>query len=525
MEHISKPLHHDSHKLPTSTSINVLDIKKTGPWILLATILGSSLVFIDSSVVNVALPRIQTDLNATAANVQWVVEAYALFLAALILVGGSLGDRFGRKRIFMIGIVIFALASMWCGIAPNITQLIAGRAVQGIGGALLTPGSLAIIRALFPPERRGAAIGLWSGFSAITSALGPLLGGWLVQNATWRWVFFINIPLAIIVLIVMALRVPENRSEEMAVHLDWLGAILATFSLGAIVYGLIESNTLGLGHPLVLASEAAGIIALIAFIVVELRSAGPMMPLKLFLVRTFTGTNLLTLFLYAGLSGAIYFLPFNLIQVQGYTPTEAGAAFIPFTLLLFTLSRWSGGLVTRYGAKLPLVIGPLITCVGFVLFSVPGVGGSYWTTFFPAILTLGIGMAITIAPLTTAVLGAVDDRYAGTASGINNAVSRIAGLLAIAVLNIFVLVAFNANLNAQLDALHASATVRSLLDSQRAKLAGAVVPPTIHGGLHTALQQAIAASFVGGFRLAMLISAGLAFISAVCALFLVEGKK
>ncbi len=327
------------------------------------------------------------------------------------------------------------------------------------------------------------------------------------------------------VLIVMALRVPENRSEDMAVSLDWVGAILATFSLGAIVYGLIESNSLGLGNPLVLVSEASGIIALIAFIMVELRSAAPMMPLKLFLVRTFSGTNLLTLFLYAGLSGAIYFLPFNLIQVQGYTPTEAGAAFIPFTLLLFTLSRWSGGLVTRYGAKLPLVIGPLVTCVGFILFSLPDVGGSYWTTFFPAILTLGVGMAFTIAPLTTAVLGAVDDRYAGTASGINNAVSRIAGLLAIAVLNIFVLVAFNWSLNGQLDALHVSPTVSSLLDDQRAKLAGAVVPAAIHGGLHTALQHAIAESFVSGFRLAMLIRAGLAFISAVCALLLVEGKK
>lgn len=525
MEHISKPLHHNEHALKASTSINVLDIKKTGPWILLATILGSSLVFIDSSVVNVALPRIQADLNATAASVQWIVEAYALFLAALMLVGGSLGDRFGRKRIFMIGTILFALASMWCGLAPSISQLIAARAVQGIGGALLTPGSLAIIRALFPTERRGAAIGLWSGFSAITSALGPLLGGWLVQNASWRWVFFINIPLAIIVLIVMFWHVPENRSEEMNVSLDWLGAILATFSLGAIVYGLIESNTLGLGHPLVLVSEGSGIVALLAFIVVELRSAAPMMPLKLFRIRTFTGTNLLTLFLYAGLMGAIYFLPFNLIQVQGYTPTEAGAAFIPFTLLLFGLSRWSGGLVARYGAKLPLVIGPLIACLGFVLFSLPGVGGSYWATFFPAILALGVGMAFTIAPLTTTVLGSVADRYAGIASGINNAVSRIAGLLAIAILNIFVLVAFNWNLDQQLNALHVSPTVRHLLDDQRAKLAGAEVPTSIHGALHVSLHQAIVESFIGGFRLAMLIGAGLAFISAVCALLLVEGKK
>jgi EmrB/QacA subfamily drug resistance transporter len=525
MEHISGHLHRDKEKPHHSTSIVLLDINKSGPWILLATILGSSLVFIDSSVVNVALPRIQIDLNTTFPNVQWVVEAYALFLAALILVGGSLGDRYGRKRIFMIGTVIFALSSMWCGIAPNISQLIAGRAIQGIGGALLTPGSLAIIRALFPAERRGQAIGLWSGFSAITSALGPLLGGWLVQNISWRWVFFINIPLAIVVLIVMFWRVPENRSEEMDVHLDWTGAVLATFSLGAIVYGLIESNTRGLGDPLVLAAEACGVFALLAFIMVELRSRAPMMPLKLFRSRTFTGTNLLTLFLYAGLSGTIYFLPFNLIQVQGYTATEAGAVFIPFTLLLFGLSRWSGGLVARYGAKLPLVIGPLIACLGFVLFSLPDIGGSFWTTFFPAIVALGLGMSITIAPLTTAVLGAVDDRFAGIASGINNAVSRIAGLLAIAVLSIFVLAAFNSNLDQQLAALHVSPAVSHLLDNQRARLAGAEIPSSIHGIEYTNLHHAIAESFIGGFRLAMLIGAGLAFISAICALLLVEGKQ
>jgi len=525
MEHISKPLHHGEDTRQTSTSTVPLDINKSGSWILLATILGSSLVFIDSSVVNVALPRIQIDLNTTFSSVQWVVEAYALFLAALILVGGSLGDRYGRKRIFMIGTVIFALSSIWCGIAPDITQLIAGRAVQGIGGALLTPGSLAIIRALFPAERRGQAIGLWSGFSAITSALGPLLGGWLVQNASWRWVFFINVPLAIVVLIVMFWRVPENRSEEMDVHLDWAGAALATFSLGAIVYGLIESNTRGLGNPLVLVSEASGVIALIAFIVVELRSRAPMMPLKLFRSRTFAGTNLLTLFLYAGLMGAIYFLPFNLIQVQGYTATEAGAAFLPFTLLLFGMSRWSGGLVARYGSKLPLVIGPLIACLGFVLFSLPDIGGSYWTTFFPAIVALGLGMSITIAPLTTTVLGAVSDQFAGVASGINNAVSRIAGLLAIAVLSIFVLVAFNWNLDQRLAALHVSPTVSHLLDSQRAKLAGAEIPSSIHGIEYTNLHHAIAESFIGGFRLAMLIGAGLALISAICSLLLVEGKQ
>jgi len=545
MAGISQQLHNDKTQLAGEPAARPpIDIKKVGPWILLATILGSSMVFIDSSVVNVALPRLQTDLNATATQVQWVVEAYALFLSALILVGGSLGDSFGRKRIFAIGIALFAAASIGCGFSQNVTQLIVTRALQGVGGAMLTPGSLSIIRAAFPAHQRGRAIGMWSGFSAITTVLGPLLGGWLVQYATWRWIFFINIPLAIIVLIVLYWRVPESRNARAKMYgqglplpcnhshsiikpslpLDWLGALLATIGLGSLVYGLIESNNLGLSHPLVLCMVALGITALVAFIFVESRLRAPMMPLLLFHSRTFSGTNLLTLMLSAALGGTLFFLPFNLILVQGYSPTAAGAAFLPFTLLLFGLSRWSGGLVNRYGAKLPLVIGPLIAAVGFFLFSLPGIGGSYWTTFFPAVVVLGIGMATTIAPLTTTVLGAVDDRYAGIASGINNAVARVAGLLAIAVLSIFVLHAFNSSLDSRLNALHVSPGVRQLLEAQRNKLAGAQVPAAAHGTLHAAMQHAIAAAFVDSFHLAMWIGVGLALTSALCAFLLVEGK-
>jgi hypothetical protein len=279
-----------------------------------------------------------------------------------------------------------------------------------------------------------------------------------------------------------------------------------------------------LGHPLVLGTIAGGLIALAAFVLVELRSSAPMMPLKLFCSRTFTGTNLLTLFLYTALGGNVFFLPFNLIRVQGYSPTAAGASFLPFTLLLFLLSHWAGGLVNRYGAKLPLVVGPLIVAIGFIILSFQGIGGSYWTTFFPAIVALGVGMAITIAPLTTTVLGAVDDRYAGVASGINNAVTRVAGLLAIAVLSIFVVHAFNSSLNGYLDALHVAPAVRQMLDAQRNKLAGAEVPPGVHGHLRDALGRAIAESFVAGYRLAMLIGAGLAVLSGLCSLLLVEGK-
>ena len=499
--------------------------RNSGPWILAATILGSSMAFIDGTVVNVALPVLQRDLQATVSDVQWIVEAYSLFLAALILVGGSLGDHYGRRRIFAMGVVIFALASIWCGLSPNTTSLIIARAVQGIGGALLVPGSLAIISASFDAKQRGKAIGTWSGFTAITAAVGPVLGGWLVQYASWRWVFFINIPLAAAVLVLLFWHVPESRDEGAPRSLDWWGALLATVALGSIVYGFIESNNLGLGHPVVLGSLALGVVVLIAFLFLEARSKSPMLPLTLFRSRTFSGANLLTLFLYAALGGALFFVPFNLIQVQGYPPTEAGAALLPLILILFLLSRWSGGLVTRYGARLPLIVGPIIASIGFALFAVPGIGGSYWTTYFPAAVVLGIGMAISVAPLTTAVMGAVEASHAGIASGINNAVSRTAGLLAIAVMGIFVSYTFTSNLESNVAALHIPAAVQQAIVAQHSKLASIDIPAGVSSATHAALVQAINESFVSGFRVVMLIAAGLALVSALSSLLLIEGKS
>jgi EmrB/QacA subfamily drug resistance transporter len=499
--------------------------RSVGLWVLVATIIGSSMVFIDGTVVNVALPALQADLNATVTDLQWIVEAYALFLAALILVGGSLGDHLGRRRVFAVGVALFGLASLACGLAPNVGSLIAARVVQGVGGALLVPGSLAIISASFSSEQRGRAIGTWSAFTSITMALGPVLGGWLVENVSWRWAFFINIPLALVVLVVAFWRVPESRDEEVTAGLDWPGALLATIGLGALVYGLIESSGRGWSQPLVIGSLGVGILASIAFVFVQARGQAPMMPLGLFRSRTFSGANLLTLFLYAALSGALFFFPLNLIQVQGYSATAAGAALLPFILLLFLLSRWSGGLVNRYGAKLPLTVGPTMAAIGFALFAVPGVGGSYWTTFFPAVVVLGLGMAISVAPLTTVVMGAVAVGHAGLASGINNAVSRVAGLLAIAVMGIFVLGTFNSSLDSRLANLELPSQVQQTLDEQRVKMAGAEVPAGVSSEVAADIEQAIAESFVTGFRMAMLIAAGLALASALTASAMIEGKR
>ena len=490
-------------------------------WVLAATILGSSMAFIDSTVVNVALPALQTELSAAVADVQWVIEAYSLLLSALLLVGGSLGDRYGRRRVFVLGIVIFALASAWCGFAPGIRQLIVARAVQGFGAALLIPGSLAIISSSFREEERGRAIGTWSGFSAITASIGPVIGGWAVENFSWRAVFFINIPIAIIVVAICYWRVPESSGNDKG-RLDWLGATLIVFDLGALVYGLVESSRLGFGHPAVAISLITGFVLLILFILLETRVRNPMVPLDLFRSRTFTGANLLTLLLYAALGGTLFFLPLNLIQVQHYSPTAAGAALLPLILIIFVLSRWSGGLVEKYGARLPLVIGPIIAAAGFALFIPPEIGGRYWKTFFPAAVVLGIGMAISVAPLTTAVMNSVAQTRVGIASGINNAVSRVGGLLAIAVLGIVMLQTFNHVLNRQLPAL--PSPVRQSLDHQRIKLAAVDLPQDVSAELYIHLREAIDHSFVAGFRAVMFVGALLAAGAALVAFWLIDSR-
>ena len=492
------------------------------PWILAATILGSSLAFIDSSTVNVALPALQRSLGATVTDIQWVINGYTLFLASLILLGGSLGDHYGRKRVFGIGVVAFALASAWCGLAPTTGQLILARACQGVGAALLVPGSLAIISASFPEGERGAAIGLWSGFSAITSALGPPLGGWLIDTLSWRWIFFINLPLAVLVIFFLT-RVPESRDPQ-AGRLDFAGAALVTLGLGALTYGLLRSSTRGLGNAAVLLALGVGVAALVGFVALESRLKEPMVPFTLFRSPTFSGTNLLTLLLYGALGGALFFLPLNLIQVQGYSATAAGAALLPFVLLLSLLSRWSGGLITRFGARGPLTVGPLVVAAGFGLFTLPGIGGSYWTTFFPAAVVLGLGMAVTVAPLTAAVMGSVPGHYAGTASGVNNAASRVAGLLAVALFGLLMLAVFSGALRGGLAGLELPVQVEAAVYAQRNDLAGLEPPPELSAPQQQAVRQAVNNAYLTGFRMVMVVSAGLALLSALVAWRLVEGK-
>ncbi|ADU37319.1 MFS transporter [Variovorax paradoxus] len=497
--------------------------ERSKPWVLAAAIVGSSMAFIDGTVVNVALPAIQADLNATAFQAQWVVESYALLLAALLLVGGALGDHYGRRRIFGIGVGIFALSSVACGLAADVHQLIAARAVQGVGGALLVPGSLALISAAFPEKERGKAIGTWSGFSGITAAVGPVLGGFLVDHFSWTWAFYINVPMALLVLWITWRHVPESHGASASGGLDVWGALLATAGLGGVVYAFIEAPTQGWHSPYVLAALAVGIVGSAGFIAVERKARTPMLPLGLLRIGNFSGANLLTLLLYAALGGGLYFFPLNMIQVQGYSASAAGAALLPFIFIMFALSGWAGQLVDRFGPRLPLVIGPSIAAGGFVLFAIPGVGASYWTGFLPAVVVLGFGMTVTVAPLTTTVMNAVGPDLAGVASGVNNAVSRAAAVLAIAVFGAVMAWAFDAALADGLRKMGASGEVSRFLEGERSKLAGAVMPPGVDAATAASVKRAVAESFVAGFRWVMLLSAGLAVLSALSA-WLMIGK-
>jgi EmrB/QacA subfamily drug resistance transporter len=482
------------------------------------------MAFIDGTIVNVALPALQNEFGADIAGAQWVVEAYALLLAALLLVGGAAGDRYGRRRVFLIGVVLFAAMSVACGLAASLAQLIAARALQGVGAALMVPGSLAIIGASFGARERGKAIGLWSGATSVTAALGPLLGGWLIDHLSWRAAFFLNLPLAAFVVAAAVLHVPESKNWRLKNALDWPGAVAATLGLAGIVFGLTEFSHKG-WNGIVISALAGGIVMLAIFFLVEDRSKSPMVPLKLFRSKIFLGANLLTLLLYSGLGGGLFFLPLNLVQIQHYSATEAGAALLPFVAITAALSRWAGGLTDRYGARLPLIVGPSIAALAFALFALPAQGGSYWLTFFPPAVVLGFGMAITVAPLTTAVLNSVQDIYEGAASGINNAASRIAAVLAIALFGAIFTLTFNSKLTGELQRTKLAPALQQQIEAQRMKLGAIELPAGIDAKARAAAQEVTARSFVSGFRAVMLVSALLALLSTAISFWLIEDSR
>jgi EmrB/QacA subfamily drug resistance transporter len=501
-----------------------------GRWVLASTILASAMAFIDSSALNVALPALQSGLNASGAQLLWMVNGYLLVLAALILVGGSLGDELGRKRVFMAGIGLFMLASLACGLAPTANFLIGARLVEGVGGALMIPGSLAIISAYFGAERRGRAIGTWSSVTTMVTIAGPVLGGLLSNAGLWRGVFLINLPLGAAALIVLYLKVPESRDEESSGKIDYLGAFLAMLGLAGLTYGFISAPALGFRDLRVGGTLAGGVAALAAFVVVEARredGGRAMLPLSLFNSRTFSGANLITLFLYGALNVGGFFLSLNLVQAQGYSLAVAGVAFLPAALLLTALSRWSGKLADRHGARLPLIVGPALVGVAFVVMALIGITRGpvdYWTTFFPGAVLWGLGMGLTVAPLTTAVMGSVATHHSGTASGVNNAVARTAGVLAIAVVGAAALIAFATALQARTTALPLSAGARAALQAEADRLGGAEVPAQVAAENVVATRRAIKLAFVDAFRAVMLICAGLAWLSVGMAAVLIERR-
>jgi EmrB/QacA subfamily drug resistance transporter len=493
--------------------------------VLLSGVLASAMGFINQSAVNVALPAIQSSLELGGRELLWIVNSHNLMLASLMLTGGSLGDRLGRRRVFMAGIFVFTLASLACGLAPSGGLLIAARAVQGAGGGLMVPGSLALITSAFEESRRGRAIGTWAAATTITTVAGPLIGGFLAEAGLWRVVFLLNIPIGLACLFVLYLRVPDSFDEHSGRSFDFAGAALAVAGLLGLTLGFTAAPDWGFGSPRSYVPLSAGSLSLAIFILVEKRRPNPLVPLAMFKSANFSGANLLTLFLYGALSAYTLFFTLNLIQAQGYRESLAGFAFLPFVLLLAGISRWSGRVVEKVGPRIPLIIGPTLVAVGFLMHTFIGLTAGpadYWITFFPAVAVFGIGMGLTVAPLTTTVMNAASSRFSGTASGINNAVSRVAGALAVAVLGAVALFSFETGVERYTAHIDLPPAARRELRIEAAKLGDAAVPGSVPRSEAAEVERAFRLAFVRTFRIVMIVCTALAALSALMAAVLVD---
>jgi len=494
-----------------------------GKLILTSTILASAMAFLDSTVVNIAIPTIQLQLNATLTDIQWIVNGYVLMLCSLILISGALGDRFGRKRVFTLGIGLFITASFLCGISHSIIQLEIFRAIQGIGGAMMVPGSLSIINIAFEENVRGRAIGLWSGFAGGVAALGPLVGGWLVQYLGWPSIFYINIPLGLLALFLAIRYIPETRNNE-STKIDSVGAVLVFLSLLGISYGLISIPDLGWSNPIILISLIGGLLAFICFILIEKKVKEPLVPFHIFQSSLVTGANLATLFLYFALSGVIFFLILNFQQIQHYRPIIAGLGMLPTILIITFLSGSGGTFADKIGPRIPMIVGPLIVSIGMALLIIPGTNANYFIQYLPSLILVGLGMSIVIAPLTKSALS-VEEKYSGAASGVNNAVARVAGLLAVALLGVIVVSLFRGQLADKMITSPLSNSEQHQIMMQKNKLGGIEIPSQFTRQSKQVAQGAIENSFIYSFRWAMGINAFLALLSAVTAFFTIHNKK
>ncbi len=490
-------------------------------FVLIAAILASSMAFIDGTALNVALPRIQKVFDLDGGQLIWVVNIYLIMLSAFLLPGGSLGDMYGRKNIFILGIILFSLASLFCGFSPTYEFLVVSRTFQGFGAALMVPGSLSLINTVYPASERGKAIGTWSMFSAITTILGPALGGWLASQGLWRFIFFINLPLAAVALYLL-FRTTVRQETQKNKQVDYAGALWAALGMGTLSFGFIEAPHFGFSHPLIISLFTASVLFTLLFIYREKRTRQPMMPLEMFRSPVFSGTNAMALLLYAALNGILFFFPLNLIQVQQYSENLAGLALLPFAVVIAAMSRFSGGLVDRFGPRWFMSIGPFLAGVGFLLFGQVGLTSgpeSYWTTFFPAAAVMGLGMGFTVTPLTATVMRSVPNEFSGAASGVNNTVTRIAGALAIAIFGAIALISFENSLNDYLSSSQLENSIMQQVSSDASSLAETRVPDELSESRQAKVSEYIKMAFIDTFNRIAILSAILAFSSGLISWF------